>query len=253
MSRGATTPRRAAADRPRHRGLLDCPPVPGERTSLVLDRAASRALDRAATDEYGIPGIVLMENAAIAVARATLGLAERGVALLCCGTGNNGGDGWAAARHLAIDGRLQPVVVPLGPARSGSDAAVNESIARRMAIPIVAPEELGDWRDVAVVVDALFGTGLDRGIEGAAADLVGAIGRGSAPVLAVDVPSGFDADAGGPLGTACIRATRTVTFVAPKPGLLADGAERWCGEVLVAGIGAPTELLARFGRVSGAA
>jgi NAD(P)H-hydrate epimerase len=107
----------------------------------------------------------------------------------------------------------------------------------------------GEQFAVALVVDAIFGTGLDRPVTGAAAEAIGWINRCARPVLAVDVPSGLDCDAGVPLGIA-VRARRTVTLVARKPAMTMAAARRYTGKVVVADIGAPVELLAKWGRPS---
>lgn len=214
--------------------------------ATVLDRAAARALDRAATEEFGIPSIILMENAAIAVAREAFDMrhgGEDGV-LIVCGRGNNGGDGWAVTRHLANAGT--PVTVAaVGDPRDGTDAAVNRAICDRMGIPVVSLGAIATT-DQCVVVDAVFGTGLDRPVSGPAADAIEAINASGRSVLAVDVPSGLDADLGEPLGVAVV-ATRTVTFVGLKPGLLTPAGRAHAGEVVIASIGAPATLTERFG------
>jgi NAD(P)H-hydrate epimerase len=218
--------------------------------SFVLDRRAVRAVDRAAVEEYGVPGIVLMENAARALADAGLEmLAARGGpegarVILVCGRGNNGGDGWALARHLHNAG-AEPLVVPLGAPEAGSDAATNAAICARMELPVHPPERLADAPAADLVVDAIFGTGLDRPVEGAAQRAIDWINAARRPVLAVDVPSGLDCDRGVPLG-ACVRATRTVTFVAMKPGLLTASGRAYAGAVTVGDIGCPRELVERY-------
>lgn len=224
---------------------------PFDSESLVLDRHAARAVDLEAMEAYGVPGIVLMENAARALCDAAIDLLDGAVrdraVVIVAGGGNNGGDGWALARHLANHGAA-PVVVALGEPREGTDAAVNAGIARRMAI---AEATLATAPQPALVVDAIFGTGLDRPIGGAAADAVAWINGQSCPVLAVDVPSGLDCDAGAPVGAAdapCVRATCTVSFVAGKPGFLRAESEAFTGRVLIGDIGAPAAIVRRLGR-----
>jgi NAD(P)H-hydrate epimerase len=228
-------------DRPRRRGNAD----PG----FILDRASVREVDRAAIEQFGIPGIVLMENAARALADQALAMVGHALGaevLIVCGTGNNGGDGWALARHLHNEG-LRPVVAALGDPRPESDAGVNCAICRRMKIEEVPIGDLDRHRDAALVVDALFGTGLGRPITGAAADAIEWINASGRPVLAVDVPSGLDCDTGRRLG-ATVRATVTVTFVGSKPGFETMEAQQWVGEVVIGDIGAPRALVERFGR-----
>ncbi len=224
----------------------------------VLDRDSVRAVDRAAIDEYGIPGVVLMENAARALAVETLAMmgmtrmtrlthGPNGSVVIVCGRGNNGGDGWALARHLHNAGS-DVRIAPLGAPREGGDAAVNCRICRNMNLREIVPDDLpAHLGDCGLVVDAIFGTGLDRAVTGVAAAVIESINAGGRPVLAVDVPSGLDCDTGQPLGSA-VRAARTVTFVARKPAMNVEAAAAFTGEVVVADIGAPVELLERFGR-----
>jgi NAD(P)H-hydrate epimerase len=218
--------------------------------TYVLNRAAVREIDRLAMAQYGIPGALLMENAARGLAeQARLMLADARqtppVVWIVCGTGNNGGDGYALARHLRND-RAIPLLTMLGPPRPGSDAALNLEICRRMRIHEVGPRDIA-FDAIDLVVDALFGTGLDRPIEGPAAALIHMINDHHVPVLAVDIPSGLDCDTGRPLGDAVVRASRTVTFVGHKPGLLQPHAREYAGEVVVADIGAPIEIIERLG------
>ena len=216
---------------------------------IVLDRAAVRAIDAAAIEEYGIPGLVLMENAARGLASIALDmLAESGASpgrvLIVCGRGNNGGDGYALARHLANAGASLSIVA-LGEPRAGGDARVNASICQAMNLPIAELSAIDDEASFDLVVDAISGTGLDRAVEGPAADAIEWINGYPAPVLAVDAPSGLDCDRGVPLGPT-VRATRTVTFVALKPGFLVEDAAAYTGTVSVADIGAPAELIKRL-------
>jgi NAD(P)H-hydrate epimerase len=237
----------ASSHRDEPAGPRVVPPAPPPR--FVLGRDAVRRVDRTAIEEYGIPGIVLMENAARGLAdeaRQRLEATGSARVIVVCGRGNNGGDGYALARHLHNAG-LAPRLATLGVPRPGSDAAVNASICRRMGLPIDDAGMLATAPAVDLVVDAVFGTGLDRAVTGPAADAIAWMNEQTAPVLAVDVPSGLDCDTGRPLGPT-VRAACTVTFVAPKPGFLELDAQPFVGEVVVADIGAPAELVERFGR-----
>lgn len=221
---------------------------PSER--LVLDRARARAVDRRAIEEFGIPGIVLMENAARGLRDVALsmlqGIDEPRV-LIACGRGNNGGDGYALARLLDEAG-ASVAIVALGACRAGTDAATNQAICQAMELPIQGVPPVPALEGMHLLVDALFGTGLDRPLTGAAAELVHRLNDSSAPILAADVPSGLDCDSGlpvsggGPTGP-CIKATRTVTFVALKSGFLNAEAYSYTGDVSVASIGVPHALL----------
>ena len=218
-------------------------------TTYVLDRAAVRAVDRAAIDEYGIPGLVLMENAARGLASVALEMLEGAGAspavLIVCGSGNNGGDGYALARHLHNAG-VAVTLAALGAPRAGTDAAVNRDVCRAMGL-VDGPEQVREHAESDLVVDAIFGTGLDRPVRDDAAGVIERINAGGRPVLAVDLPSGLDCDTGRPLGVA-VRATHTVTFVGLKPAMTLPHAREFVGKVTVAGIGAPVELRNRFGR-----
>ena len=231
---------------------------------FVLDRRAARQLDAAAIERLGMPGILLMEHAAIGIARVVDQMrVEAGLeaATIVCGTGNNGGDGWAVARLLANQ-NINVRVVTTGSARTGSDAAINEGIAQRMGVPIgdatsLISDEItplmsansAPWPDLAstVVVDAIFGIGLDRPlVEGKTRELIDFINRRAGIVVSVDVPSGLDADTGRPLG-ACIRADVTTTMAAPKLGMSNPDSVAWTGRIEVIDIGTPPDLLIEFG------
>ncbi|MCP4833937.1 MAG: NAD(P)H-hydrate epimerase [Phycisphaera sp.] len=224
-----------------------------EAEPRTIDAAGVRDLDRHLIEEIGIPGIVLMEHAALGVAEVVLKLAaghDRDRVVVLCGAGNNGGDGWAVARLLHED--LRVLVVSTGLPRTGSDAHINAMATRRLGIETVGVdrvETLGPELDGAIVVDALFGIGLDRPIEGLVANLVGMVGRSSSLVVAVDLPSGMDSSTGRPLGP-CIHAHVTATMVARKPGLLVPGADLLSGEVVVVDIGAPRAEVDRFTAVA---
>jgi len=210
-----------------------------------ITREEARAFDRDAQERLRVPGDLLMENAGAAVARAAARMAhERRLArvVVLCGTGNNGGDGFVAARHLL--GTLPIEVLLAGErARVGGDAAAN--LARLDALGVAVFERADAARvDAALakrdalVVDALFGTGLARPLDAPTRAIVEVVNRSGAPVLAVDLPSGLDADTGKVLGAAVVAA-RTITFVARKRGFdLSDG-PRHVGEVEVVGIGVP--------------
>jgi NAD(P)H-hydrate epimerase len=209
-----------------------------------------REIDRTAIEVYGIPSLTLMDRAGRAVAEAALELAgAKGRVVVVCGGGNNGGDGYVAARLLRGAGRDARVLALVPAERLSPDARAVREQAQRAGVPI---DEVGELAGVDagvgdVVVDAIFGTGLARPPEGAFA---GAIARvetarvAGARVLAVDVPSGLSADTGRPLGP-CVRADRTVTFGFQKRGLVLFPGAAYAGEVSVADIGIPPEAARR--------
>jgi NAD(P)H-hydrate epimerase len=227
----------------------------------TLTRAEVRELDRLAIGEYGLPGIVLMENAGAGAARLLHALGIDGPVAIACGRGNNGGDGFVIARHLELLGHDVRLLLAAPLAASAGDAAMNAEVAKRSGLDIrdLAAGSAGSWQEAlngaAWIVDALLGTGATGAPRGAVAAAIGAINdlRGQVPgegraarVLAVDIPSGMDCDTGERPG-ACVRADATATFVAAKPGFAAPGAREFTGAVHVLGIGAPAALLARFG------
>jgi NAD(P)H-hydrate epimerase len=207
----------------------------------TLTREQVRELDRRAIEEFGVPGIVLMENAGRGATEVLMRLnPERKPVAIYCGKGNNGGDGYVIARHLDIHGwPVRIVRVGLAEELSG-DAAVMEAIA--------AKSEIKEWSHLQEdwIVDALFGTGLTGPLREPFDRIVATINAGHAKILAVDIPSGLDCDTGRPLGP-CVRADHTVTFVAPKAGFANPEAKEWLGEVHVVDIGAPRVLLEQYG------
>ncbi len=216
----------------------------------LVGAAEMREIDRAAIVELGIPSLTLMERAGHAVADAAAELAgERGRVVVVCGAGNNGGDGYVAARLLREAGRTVRVVALVGAERLGPDARAVREHAERAGVPVDGgglraplPAGPGD-----VVVDAIFGTGLGRPPEGSFAEAIAAIEAArlaGARILAVDVPSGLSADTGHPLGP-CVRADRTVTFAFAKRGLAVEPGLSLAGEVTVVDIGIPPEAARR--------
>jgi NAD(P)H-hydrate epimerase len=187
----------------------------------------------------GVPSLVLMENAGRAVAAEAAKMAAPGATVsVLCGPGNNGGDGLVAARLIKERGYDVHLYLLGEPARLKGDAA---EMARQWAAPIgrLSPSaiEPGD-----LIIDALFGAGLSRDLDGAAAEAVEAVNALGVPVLAVDVPSGLDATTGAARGPA-IKATRTITFFRRKPGHLLMPGRALCGPTIVADIGIPESVL----------
>lgn len=205
----------------------------GER---VLSVAEARAIDADAATRLGMPTLLLMENAARSVAEAAAAMGERFVVL--AGAGNNGGDGLAAVRHLGWR-RCAVHLLAEPDARRSPDAALQLAVLRAAGVPVV----VGALPDLAahagaVWVDALFGTGLDRPLAGAARQWVEACNAAVGPKLCVDIPSGLHGDTGAVLGAA-VQGDVTVTFVAPKVGMLTPTGRVRCGRIVVAGLGLP--------------
>lgn len=213
-----------------------------------------QALDRIAIEKIGIPSVVLMENAGRAVAQEVLGLLRgkrrRGVCVFC-GPGNNGGDGFVAARHLLLEGRTVKVFLIGDPKKLKGDAALNFGIFRRLGGPIRTVKRLtaaGAARAMIgcdVIVDALFGVGLNRDLREPFRGIIEQINASEKPVIAVDVPSGLNATTGETFGV-CIKAARTVTFTCSKRGFLRNEGLKHTGKVIVADIGIPKQLIRKI-------
>jgi NAD(P)H-hydrate epimerase len=214
-----------------------------------LSREEVRGIDARALDEFKMPTIVLMENAGRGASGWLLDKIGGGRVVIACGPGNNGGDGGVVARHLDAWGFDVRIAWFADPARLKGDAAIQRDILERAEIPAqVILEDTPDdqidafWDGADWLVDALLGTGLTRPVEGLLARAIGSMNRSGRPILALDLPSGLDADAGEPLGDA-IRAASTATFVAPKFGFSREQARAFTGEVFVVDIGVPRLLL----------
>lgn len=211
----------------------------------LVGAAAMRARDRHTIERLGVPGEVLMETAGGAVVQAVLeerrSLGREAPVLVVCGAGNNGGDGFVAARHLHQLGVSTRIALVAEVERLSGDAAANYRRAEAVGVPVAS----GRWRAEpgSVVVDALFGTGLSRAVEGDAAAAIRRIEQAAEAcrVVAVDVPSGLDADRGVVLGV-CAPADRTVTIGLPKPGLMLEPGRSLAGRVEVARVGIADQL-----------
>ena len=214
----------------------------------ILDSRQMRAADEAAT-RAGIPSLTLMENAAAGVARAVREeLPRGGMIVVACGPGNNGGDGLAAARMLRETFRVR-VYTLRDPDAYRGDPAVNAARARPAGLTLVNLSGEGGMEEFSRAlaeadgaVDALFGTGLDRPLDGLALAAVREINRASRTVVAADVPSGLSSDTAELIGES-VRASVTVAFGAPKVCHALPPARRRCGRLVVHDIGIPRALL----------
>lgn len=219
------------------------PPSP-TRLPYALYRAAQvRKFDRIAIEEFGIPGATLMARAGAAAFRVLREIwpAARDITVLA-GLGNNGGDGFVIAR-LAREAGLGVRVLQLGdPERLAGDARLHADKYRATHAPWEPFERLPERTDL--IVDAVLGTGLDRVVEGRWAGIFRAVNNHPAPVLAVDIPSGLNADTGAVMGEA-IMADATVTFIALKQGLFTGEGPAVCGAILLDGLDVPSAIFAR--------
>ncbi len=222
----------------------------------TLDRSQVRQLDRRAIEEYGIPGVVLMENAGRGVADTLCELGIEGPVVICCGKGNNGGDGFVVARHLELRGYAARVLMWTDPGKLSGDAAANFRILQRTDVPIGCFRPKHDaarledqLADAAWIVDALLGTGAQGEPHSPLDAVIDQLNAAEVPKLAVDVPSGLDCDTG-QASRHTIRAAHTCTFVAAKPGFFQPDAEQYTGQLHVLDIGAPRKLVERMlGRI----
>jgi NAD(P)H-hydrate epimerase len=217
-----------------------------------LSRAEVRELDRRAIEEYSIPGIVLMENAGREAARWLTELGINGPILLCCGKGNNGGDGYVMARHLESWGFPVHVLIACDPVDLKGDALLNFQILQASKTPTtmwdVARGDAGvgkafdtaDW-----IVDGLLGTGMQGEVREPLRAAIDRINSCNAKKLAIDIPSGLDCDTGRPLGLA-VRASHTATLVSAKLGFTEPEAVAYTGAVRVFDIGLPRRLLQEY-------
>lgn len=198
------------------------------------DAPQMRATDRWAIDDLGIPGLTLMERAGEGLARVVAATVPEGPIVVVCGPGNNGGDGFVAARILHEGGREVTVLATAGAEAYSGDAKAN---LERLPVPLI-PFEAAALEGAAGAVDALLGTGV-RGAPRPPADAaVAALNELGVPVVAADVPSGVDASTGEVAGDA-VRATVTATFAAAKPGLWVQPGKAHAGRVEVIDIGIP--------------
>ena len=206
-----------------------------------------RSLDRAAVDLGGIPSIILMENAAIACVRELekdFDLKTKSVVIFC-GSGNNGGDGLAIARHLFNSG-VKVKVYLVGGNNFTGDAKINYDIINAMDIPLDTVTDFDELqyivRSYDIVVDAILGTGISGAVRGNAFDVIRVINDNASYVMSVDVPSGINSDSGEICGI-CINANKTVTFAAYKVGMFLFPAADYTGEIVVAPISVPKSVI----------
>src|SRR5436190_8497223 len=229
-----------------------CAILAQDRPMRVLNAAQMREADRRTIQEIGIPSLVLMENAgrqAVAAMEATFSdLSDRRVAVLC-GRGNNGGDGFVVARTLAQRGVDVSVFLigRVGDVRG--DARVNLEILGRLGLTVVEIADSQAWElhfseigDCTLIVDAIFGTGLNAPISGLMETVVADVNASSIPVVAIDLPSGLSADSHEPIGDS-IDAAMTITLAAPKLALVLPPAETRAGDIVIADIGIPAEVI----------
>lgn len=209
---------------------------------ISISSSQMKAIDNYCIETLGIPGIVLMENAALKVLK-NIDLSKYNSFTIICGVGNNGGDGLAVGRHLIVNDKKVRIFT-IGNINKGSkDFNTNYNILKNMGIEIkhIDTEEdinmlIDSLKSSDIAIDSIFGTGLSRDVKDLYRDVISAINDNSKYILSIDVPSGMDSDTGDVLGI-CIKANKTVTMQLMKKGLVNN--PDYTGEVIVEPIGMP--------------
>ena len=221
---------------------------------MVLTCQQCRQFDQLAIKEFGIPGVVLMENAGIGCVAEMLRRGWSAPTAILCGGGNNGGDGFVIARHLLNRGMDVTTVLLADPEKLAGDASLNFQILNKMKAPIELANS--SWNaesfeslfrnlgDQPVIVDAMLGTGATGELRPPYRFAVEAANRFAAKKVAIDIPSGLDGDSG--QGDPAFVADLTCTFVARKVGFEIARSAQYLGEVAVIDIGAPKSIFERF-------
>lgn len=215
-----------------------------------LTRAQTKLIDKLAIDEFGLPGIVLMENAGLGISQYLLSLKPTDMITICCGKGNNGGDGYVIARYLDNFNIPVQVFIFANENEIKGDAKIHYNVIKKMGLKIEHLEKssinhkilLNKLNDSEWIVDGLFGTGLTGKLELHYSDIINTINRTNAKILAIDIPSGLDCDTGNSLGNT-IKAAYTCTLISMKIGFLNDNAKEYLSEVKVIELGIPRQII----------
>lgn len=219
--------------------------------ALVLNRSESRLVDQIAIEEYGIPGIVLMENAGRGIVDVMRSVGVQGPVAIWCGPGNNGGDGFVIARHLHNLGIDTHIALLAEPERLQGDALTNYQIIKKMGLPVelnsehLTNESLNQLDQSEWAIDCLLGTGATGEPRGNFASAINALNASRGKRLAVDIPSGLDCDSGDSSSTT-IRADHTCMMASAKPMLGVSAAKPFLGDVHIVDIGVPKEIFERI-------
>lgn len=208
-----------------------------------------REFDQRAETEFGLPSIVLMENAGAEISRSIvniLGSVQNRKICLLAGKGNNGGDGFVAARHLANQGAKVKVFI-IKDGDLSKDSATNLDVILLMGLDVLEVSTDRDWDRLSIaltfadcLIDGLLGTGFHGTVSGKIAKAIDLINRFEKSVVAIDIPSGVEANTG-QVGTTAVQATHTVTLALPKPGLFLYPGASYANEVILADIGLPSQ------------
>jgi NAD(P)H-hydrate epimerase len=211
--------------------------------SSILTARQARSVDASLQKKFGIPALVLMENAGRGIAAEIIKTYRGGTIAVFCGKGNNGGDGFVCARHLLTAGIRSDVFLVGDKAHVRAEARANLDILLKLGRKVVelAPEAAfpsGKMKHYDLIVDALLGIGLSGRVRGIYRDVIAWINQAESMVLSVDIPSGLDAAKGRPLGC-CVKADKTITFIACKRGMIRGEGRHYCGKVVVKDLGIP--------------
>jgi len=208
----------------------------------LLTAKTAKSMDLEVREKFGIPTLILMENAGRAVAYEAMKVCSKGKIAVFCGRGNNGGDGFVAARHLLTQAVKPDVFLAGKIPQVENEAKTNLEIIQRLKIKITEISENNLSRiniaKYALIIDALLGVGLSGEVCGIYKNLIALINSSQAYILSVDIPSGLDATTGKILGR-CVKADKTVTFAAKKRGMVIAAGPKYCGKIIIADLGVP--------------
>lgn len=209
-----------------------------------------REIDKSTIERFGIPAIILMENAGYKSAQTALNMLakKRKKRVVCiCGKGNNGGDGFVCCRHLINNGIDVDIFLLGEPPELKGNAKINYEILEKMGRTIKILKEnfypfKTKLKKAELLIDALFGIGLSWEVKEPYKTVINLINQSGKPILALDVPSGLDATEGNVLGV-CVKATKTITFALPKTGFIKNDGPANIGKLIIADISIPRKLL----------
>ncbi|MFC1501200.1 NAD(P)H-hydrate epimerase [Elusimicrobiota bacterium] len=207
----------------------------------AISASKMREIDSKASTMYGISSLILMENAGREIALAAESKGARNIVVFC-GSGNNAGDGFVAARYLFNKGYKVALVLVKAPSSLKNEALANYNITQSLKIETRNFDKTIELNHFDIIIDGLLGTGITGEVTGNIRDAIEYINSSKKTVISIDIPSGVNADTGEILGIA-VKADTTVTMAVAKTGLLSDSAKNYVGYLEIADIGIPKELI----------
>lgn len=217
----------------------------------IADAGIMKKIDSFCINELGIPGVVLMENAALKIIK-NIDMEKFNSFVIVCGKGNNGGDGFAISRHLQLMGKRVELFLIGSNEGMSNDCKINYNIVKNMGLKINKVNNVEDINELresiqrsAMTIDCIFGTGLTKKVDGIYDMVISIINENSNYILSVDVPSGFDSNYGEPLHNS-VKANKTVSFELYKSGFLNYGTDKYTGEIVIEKIGIPGSVIDKF-------